>query len=348
MTVEKAKWGVTADGKEILKYRITASDGAYVELCNIGAAIVSVVVPDRNGVLEDVVLGYESPLSYFGDGPCAGKCPGRFANRIALGKFTFDGKTFSLPVNNGPNHLHGGPEGFQNKVWESKTDGNAVEFMYFSEDGEAGYPSDLKVVARYDWSEEHVLELTFNAVSDGPTILNLTNHAYFNLAAFKENVLGHELCLNASEYLPTDETLIPLGDSEPVSGTPMDFINPKTLGRDIKADFAALNYGKGYDNCFVLDDYTPGQMGKAASLYSETSGRLLEVFTTQPGVQIYTGNWLEGCPEGKGGRIYHDYDAVAIECQHFPDSPNKADYPSVVLREGESFNEAIIFAFSTK
>ena len=160
-------------------------------------------------------------------------------------------------------------------------------------------------------------------------------------------MLGHELCLAASEYLPTDETLIPVGDSEPVAGTPMDFINPKPLGRDIKADFPALKFGKGYDNCFVIDDYVPGQLRKAAVLSDPASGRRLEVFTTQPGVQIYTGNWLEGCPEGKGGRKYHDYDAVAIECQHFPDSPNKPEYPSVVLREGETFSEAILFAFST-
>ena len=179
-------------------------------------------------------------------------------------------------------------------------------------------------------------------------MLNLTNHAYFNLSAFKENVLGHELCLAASEYLPTDDTLIPLGDSEPVAGTPMDFVNPKPIGRDIKADFPALNYGKGYDNCFVLDDYNPGQLERAAQLFCPSTGRELTVFTTQPGVQIYTGNWLDGCPAGKDGITYHDYDAVAIECQHFPDSPNQPDYPSTVLRPGEVFNEAIVFEFSVR
>lgn len=335
--------------KEILKYRLTAADGSYVELSSLGAAIVSVVVPDKNGVLADVVLGYPSPEAYMADGPCAGKCPGRYANRIAKGKFTLDGKEYTLPINNGPNHLHGGPDGFQNKVWESRQLGdNAVEFMYFSEDGEAGYPGNLKVTARYEWGDDHALKLTFTAMADAPTVLNLTNHAYFNLSGFKENVLGHELCLAASEYLPTDDTLIPLGDSEPVAGTPMDFVNPKPIGRDIKADFPALNYGKGYDNCFVIDDYTPGQLVQAAELYCPSSGRVLTVFTTQPGVQIYTGNWLEGCPAGKDGITYHDYDAVAIECQHFPDSPNRPDYPSTELRPGEVFNEAIVFEFSTK
>ncbi len=334
---------------EIKKYKLTASDGAYVELSSLGAGIVSIVVPDRDGVLADVVLGYPDAESYFGDGPCAGKCPGRYGNRIAKGHFTLDGKTYTLPINNGPNHLHGGPDGFQNKVWESRQLGdNAVEFMYFSEDGEAGYPGNLKVTARYEWGDDHALKLTFTAVTDAPTVLNLTNHAYFNLSGFKENVLGHELCLAASEYLPTDDTLIPLGDSEPVAGTPMDFVNPKPIGRDIKADFPALNYGKGYDNCFVLDDYNPGQLERAALLFCPSTGRELTVFTTQPGVQIYTGNWLDGCPAGKNGITYHDYDAVAIECQHFPDSPNQPDYPSTVLRPGEVFNEAIVFEFSVR
>lgn len=334
---------------EIKKYKLTASDGAYVELSSLGAGIVSIVVPDRDGVLADVVLGYPDAESYFGDGPCAGKCPGRYGNRIAKGHFTLDGKTYTLPINNGPNHLHGGPDGFQNKVWESRQLGdNAVEFMYFSEDGEAGYPGNLKVTARYEWGDDHALKLTFTAVTDAPTVLNLTNHAYFNLSGFKENVLGHELCLAASEYLPTDDTLIPLGDSEPVAGTPMDFVNSKPIGRDIKADFPALNYGKGYDNCFVLDDYNPGQLERAAQLFCPSTGRELTVFTTQPGVQIYTGNWLDGCPAGKDGITYHDYDAVAIECQHFPDSPNQPDYPSTVLRPGEVFNEAIVFEFSVR
>lgn len=334
---------------EIKKYKLTVSDGAYVELSSLGAGIVSIVVPDRDGVLADVVLGYPDTESYFGDGPCAGKCPGRYGNRIAKGHFTLDGKTYTLPINNGPNHLHGGPDGFQNKVWESRQlGGNAVEFMYFSEDGEAGYPGNLKVTARYEWGDDHALKLTFTAVTDAPTVLNLTNHAYFNLSGFKENVLGHELCLAASEYLPTDDTLIPLGDSEPVAGTPMDFVNPKPIGRDIKADFPALNYGKGYDNCFVLDDYNPGQLERAAQLFCPSTGRELTVFTTQPGVQIYTGNWLDGCPAGKDGVTYHDYDAVAIECQHFPDSPNQPDYPSTVLRPGEVFNEAIVFEFSVR
>ncbi|MCR5003028.1 MAG: galactose mutarotase [Bacteroidales bacterium] len=342
-------WGKSPEGKEIILYRITNSEGNYVELSSIGAGVVSVVVPDRDGTKADIVIGYPKAESYFDDGPCAGKIPGRYANRIAKGKFTLDGKEYTLPVNNGPNHNHGGPDGFQNQVWESRTDGDAVEFLYFSEDGEAGYPGNLKVVARYVWDDDNVLSLTITAETDKPTVCNFTNHTYFNLnSEGNGNILDHILTLNASEFLPTDDTLIPEGESVPVAGTPMDFINPKKLGADIKADFPALKYGKGYDACWVIDGHVDGQLQDAALLYSETSGREVKVTTTQPGVQIYTGNWLTGCPEGKNGHIYKDYDGVAVECQKFPDSPNKPDFPTAVLRPGEVYEEAIIFEFSTR
>ena len=239
-------WGKTPCGKDIIRYTLTNAKGASVQLSSMGAGIVSVKVPDRDGKLDDVVLGYSNPLDYFADGPCAGKIPGRFANRIAKGRFVLDGKEYELPVNNGPNHLHGGPEGFQNKVWESRVNDGAVEFLYVAEDGEMGYPGNLKAVARYEWSEENELRLTLTAECDAPTIINLTNHAYFNLdGEGSGSVLGHKLWLNAVQYLPTDESLVPLGDSEMVKGTPMDFSTEKTLGQDIKADFPALNYGKG-------------------------------------------------------------------------------------------------------
>ena len=347
MKITKTLWATAKDGAQILKYRMTNSAGAYVELGSIGAAILSIVVPDRDGKMADVVIGYEDPLSYIGDGPCCGKTPGRFANRIAKGRFTLDGKNYSLPINNGPNHLHGGPDGFMNKVWDSRIEGDSVEFMYFSEDGESGYPGNLKSVVRYEWGDDNALKITYTAQTDAPTVVNLTNHAYFNLAG-KGKILDHELLLNASEYLPTDKDLIPLGESEPVAGTPMDFTNAKPLGRDIKADFPALNYGKGYDNCFLVDGYEPGQLQTAAELHDPESGRVLEVISTQPAVQVYTGNWLDGSPKGKGGVEYHEYDAVAIECQHLPDSPNQPDYPSTELRPGETYQEAIIYSFSVR
>ena len=237
MNIKKELWGKTPCGKEIFRYTLKNGKGAYVQLSNVGAGIVSVVVPDKDGVLADVVLGYDDPMNYFGDGPCAGKIPGRFANRIALGKFELDGKEYTLPINNGPNHLHGGPEGFQNKLWESREHEGGVEFLYYSEDGEMGYPGAVKTVARYDWSEENELRLTLTAESDAPTVINLTNHAYFNLnGEGNGDILGHHLRLNASEYLPTDPTQIPLGESEPVAGTPMDFVNAKPIGQDIKVN----------------------------------------------------------------------------------------------------------------
>ena len=349
MEISKELWGKSACGKEIFLYTLKNEAGAYVQLSSVGAGIVSAVVPDKEGKLADVVLGYPVPESYFGDGPCAGKIPGRYANRIALGKFSLDGVEYTLPVNNGPNHLHGGPDGFQNKVWESRENEGGVEFLYYSEDGEMGYPGALKAVARYEWTEENELRLTLTAEADAPTVVNLTNHAYFNLnGEGNGNILGHVLRLNASEYLPTTDSLIPLGESAPVAGTPMDFVNEKVICAEIKADFPALNYGKGYDNCWVIDGAEPGQIQEAAYLYAPESGRTLTMYTTQPGVQVYTGNWLSGCPAGKNGHTYEDYEGVAIECQNYPDAPNQPDYPSAVLRPGEVYEQAIIFAFGIR
>lgn len=344
-TIKRRIWGHRAgSGEAIYKYRLTNESGAFVELCNIGAAIVSINVPDKKGRLGNVALGYAKAEDYFSDGPCSGKIPGRYANRIAGGKFSLDGKVYTLPINNGPNHLHGGPEGFQNQVWESRKHKGGVEFMYYSADGEMGYPGNMKVIARYTWSEQNELSLTMTARCDAKTVVNLTNHVYFNLNA-NGSCLGHFLQLPCSAYLPTDETLIPLGEPAAVSGTPMDFRKGKTLRRQIKADFPALKYGKGYDACWLIDAYEEGQLNEAAALWSNTSGRSVRIFTTQPGIQIYTGNWLSGCPKGKRGKIYHDYDCVALECQHFPDSPNQPDYPSTVLVPGRVFKQAIVWAF---
>ena len=344
MEITKEIWGKGPEGKEIIRYTIKNASGAYVQLSSLGAGITAIVVPDKNGELGNVVLNYPNALDYMADGPCAGKIPGRFANRIAKGKFSLDGKEYSLPVNNGPNHLHGGPDGFQNQVWDSRIEGDAVEFLYYSADGEAGYPGNLKVVAHYEWSEDKALKLTLTAESDTPTVVNLTNHCYFNLDG-EGSVLDHEMQLNASEYLPTDESLIPTGEVAPVAGTPMDFSERKKIGRDIHEDFPALKFGKGYDNCWLIDGAMPGQLSSAAELWGPVSGRHLEVLTTQPAVQVYTGNWLSGCPASPSGYAYKDYDAVAIECQHTPDAPNQPAFPTTVLRPGEIYEEAIIWAF---
>lgn len=315
-------------------------------LSTLGAGIVAVTVPDREGRMADVVLGYRDPAAWMADGPCAGKVPGRYANRIARGHFSIDGTTYSLAINNGPNALHGGPTGFQNRIWRLvEADDSHVVMEYVSADGEEGYPGRLTATARYTWTDGSELRLDLSATSDKPTVVNLTNHAYFNLGGHDSGtVLHHTLRLHASRYLPTDDTLIPQGAPAPVEGTPMDFTSPKELGRDIKADFPALRYGKGYDNCYALDG-TPGELRPAAVLSDPASGRWMEVRTTQPGVQVYTGNWLAGTPVNKSGGEYADYDGVAIECQNYPDAPNRPDFPSAVLRPGEEYRQTISFTF---
>lgn len=317
--------------------------GASVMLTERGAGIVSIVVPDRNGVMGDVVLGYRDEESYLADGPCAGKIPGRFANRIDGGRFTLDGKEYQLVKNHPDYQLHGGPDGFSNRLWKaSQISDTEVVLTLDSPDGDQGYPGNMHVEATYTWGEDNSLTLSIKATTDAPTILNLTNHTYWNLDGEDSgSIFNHVLRINASRWLATSEALIPTGELAPVEGTPMDFRTAKPIGRDIKADFPALIYGKGYDNCWVLDG-APG-LKLAAELSSAASGRRLEIWTDQPAAQVYTGNWLDGSPVSKSGRPYRDYDGVAIECQGFPDAPNHPDFPSCVLRPGETYSRTIIF-----
>lgn len=341
----------TSPQGEITLYTLTNSGGASVTLSSLGAGIVSVVVPDRCGVFSDVAIGYTNPADYLADGPCAGKIPGRYANRIAAGKFTLDGKEYNLAINNGPNALHGGPTGFMNRIWDSTADAasGTVVFSYTAADGEEGYPGALAVTAAYTWSDDNTLTLNLKAETNAPTVVNLTNHAYWNLDGHDAgSVFDHVLQLNCSRWLPTDDTLIPTGEIASVHGTPMDFTAPKKIGRDIKTDFPALKYGKGYDNCWMVDGYTPGELRTVAVLSSELSGRVLMVSTTQPAAQVYTGNWLAGSPANKAGRSYNDYDGVAIECQNCPDAPNRGNFPNAVLRPGEVYDQTIEFSFKTK
>lgn len=332
-------------------YTITNDKGASVTLSALGAGIVAIKVPDKTGKLDDVVIGYPEAESYIADGPCAGKVPGRYANRIAEGKIKVNGKEYTLPINNGPNHLHGGPEGFQNQVWESREVGSdSVAFTYHAKDGEAGYPGALTAKVTYKWSDDNVLDITLEATTDASTIVNLTNHAYFNLGGHGSGSgLGQLLQLNASRWLPTDPTEIPTGEIASVAGTPMDFTLAKELGKDIEADFEALHIGKGYDHCWLIDGYEQGvEMRAVGTLRDVKSGRRLDVVSDQPGVQVYTGNWLEGCPKGKDGAVYHDYAAVALECQGAPDAPHHTDFPSQQLNPGEKYLRHIRFAFSAE
>ncbi len=349
MKIESKTWGKTLDGKSIMLYTLTNSLGCRVQLHDVGAGIVSIVVPDRNGRMDDVVLGYAKATDYFGDGPCMGKVPGRFANRIANGRFSYEQTEYQLDLMPGRNyHLHGGPIGFSNQKWASRIEGNSVIFSYLSADGEAGYPGEVLAQIRYTWNDENELIMEFSASTTAPTIINLTNHSYFNLKGEGNgDILDHNLQLNASNYLQTDNNLIPTGTLVEVADTPMDFTTEKRIGRDIHQDYDAIRNGKGYDSCWVINGYGKNKTNLAATLSHEESGRRLQIYTTQPAIQVYTGNWLEGCPEGKNGHVYHDYDGVALECQAFPDAPNNPSFPNTFLLPGKSYEETIIFKFST-
>ena len=321
---------------EITTYELINASGASVKLSSLGAGILEIKVPDREGNLADVVLGYKNVADYFYDGPCAGKVPGRYANRICKGHLDIDGKVYQLNINNGPNHLHGGP-----------MDGDTVVFSLESPDGDEHYPGNLPARIAYTWSDDNVLKIVMGAVTDAPTVVNLTNHTYFNMAGEDREgtALNQVLQLNCSRYLPTDDTLIPSGEMAPVEGTPMDFTQPKVVGKDVKQDFPALNYGKGYDNCWVIDGYEDGDVHLVGVLSDPESGRKVEISTDQPAAQVYTGNWLGGCPLSKSGKNYHDYDGVAIECQGMPDAPNHPNFPSQVLRPDEEYRRIILFDF---
>lgn len=345
-----SKHTVESSAGELSIYKIENKSGAWVELSSMGAGVISVGVPDREGKIENVALTYENPVDYIADGPCLGKCPGRYANRIAGGNLEIGGKKYQLAVNNGPNHLHGGPSGFQNHNWESRELEDGVEFMYVSADGEENYPGNMTVRATYRWSEDNVLSLELRAESDAETVVNLTNHSYWNLkGATSGTALNHEMRMKASRWLPTDDTLVPTGELASVEHTPMDFTEWKALGKDIKADFPALKYGKGYDNCWAIDGWEPGKMCESAvEIRDKESGRVMRVDSDQPGVQVYTGNWLDGSPKGPDGHEYHDYDGVAVEMQGFPDAPNKPEFPSQALKPGEEYIRNIIFRFTVE
>ena len=328
---------------EIVTYRMVNSRGASVVVSSLGAGILEVSVPNKMGKMENVALGYAHPSDYMADGPCMGKIPGRYANRIGGGRFSIDGKEYKLAINNGPNHLHGGPTGFQNRLWDSVIIPDGVRFTYVSQAGEEGYPGELTVTAEYRWTDRNKLHLTLKATTTADTIVNLTNHTYWNLrGADSGSVLDHKLRIKASRWLVTDENLTPTGSIAEVAGTPMDFRKLRVVGSRIRANFPALVYGKGYDNYWLLDNE------EAVVLKETISGRKLVIRTDQPGVQVYTGNWLNGCPVNRSGERYLDYDGIAIEAQGFPDAPNHPEFPSQLLRKEDIYQRFISFEFSTE
>ena len=347
----RSSFGKAASGEEVALYTLTNAHGMEVRTIARGATIVSIRVPDRASVMADVTLGFDALAGYEGAGnPFFGNVVGRYANRIGGAAFTLDGKKYPLAANNGANHLHGGLRGFDKYVWtgeELSRDGaSGVRWSMVSPDGDEGYPGTLKATVTYLLTPKDELVVEYEATTDKPTVVNLTQHAYFNLAGEGNgSVLDHVVQLHASRYTPVAAGLIPTGVLAPVAGTPLDFTKPERIGARIESDHEQMTLGHGYDHNFVLDRQGPGLV-HAASVFDPKSGRVMDVHTTEPGLQIYTANWLD--VTGKGGHKYGPRSAVCFETQHYPDSPNKPDFPSTVLRPGETYRSKTVFAFSVR
>ena len=348
-TLEKSSFGQLPDGAAVDLYTLTNSSGMKARIMTYGAILTQLEVPDRNGTLGDVVLGFDKLESYLGAHPYFGAVVGRYANRIAGGKFTVDGQEYKLFINNGPNALHGGKKGFDKVIWQAepitKPDSLAVRFTYTSPDGEEGYPGTLKATVTYTLTNNNELRIDYQATTDKATPINLTNHSYFNLAGQGSGtILGHEVTLTADHYTPVDDTLIPTGKIEAVKGTALDFTTPHTIGERIAQ--LKPNPG-GYDHNLVLNSEGKS-LALAAKVYDPKTGRVMEILTTEPGVQFYTGNFLDGTIKGKGGATYPQHAAFCMETQHFPDSVHHQNFPSAILRPGQTYNHTTIFKFSAK
>ncbi len=336
-------------GKDVSLYTLTNEKGDVLKLSNYGAVFVEIIVPDRNGKKENVALGYDNFDGYLNGDPYFGKVVGQYANRIAKGKFTLDGVDYTLAINNFPNALHGGPTGWHSRVWDAQvlknTDFPAIRFTYNKPDMEEGFPGNVVAEVVYTWTDNDEIILDYKVTTDKKTIVNITNHAYFNLhGAGVGDILDHEAVIRASSFTPVDSTLIPTGEIRPVEGTPFDFRAPHLIGERIGADYDQLKLGRGYDHNFVLDNAEEVD----AMVYDPSTGRVLEVLTDQPGVQLYTGNFLDGTQTGHGGKVYNYRSGFCLETQHYPDSPNQASFPSVILTPEEPFLSSTTFRFSVK
>jgi len=346
-SVTKSAFGKTPDGKEVDLYTLTNTHGLVAKVMTYGAILTELHTPDKTGQMGDVVLGFDSLDAYEKGNPFFGATVGRYANRIAKGKFTLDGQAYTLVTNNGPNHLHGGTVGFDKVIWEArpvkKTDGPAVQFHYISKDGEEGYPGDLDAAVTYTLTNDNALRIDYQATTDKPTVCNLTNHSYFNLAC-KGDILGHQLMLNCDRYLPVDDTLIPTGKLEPVKSKYMDFTTMHAIGDHID------QVGKdptGYDHCYVINGGGK-KLTLAAKVAEPTTGREMDVYTTEPGVQFYTANFLDCTLTGKGGTVYQKHAAFCLEAGKYPDTPNHPKFPSAELRPGQKYTQRTEYRFSTK
>lgn len=346
--MQKEVFGKTASGETVDIYTLTNRAGLKARITTWGAGLVELDAPDRDGKLADVTLGFDTLEGYLGAHPHFGVTTGRYANRIAKGIFTLDGVTYHLGINNGANHLHGGVTGFYHRLWKGEpvAGANAVRFTYSSADGEEGYPGTLQAAVTYTLTENNELRLDYEATTDKPTVVNLTNHSYWNLAgAGVGDILGHVLTVHANSYVPVDEAGIPTDGIKPVAGGPMDFTKPKVIGKD----FAQMTGTPGgYDHNYIIDQPAPHVLTPAAEVYEPKSGRVLKISTTEPGIQFYTGNFLDGTVTGKGGKVYQKNYGLCLETQHYPDSPNHPDFPSTVLRPGQVYRTTTVHQFSVK
>jgi aldose 1-epimerase len=346
--MKKTTFGKMPNGEAIDLYMLTNRNGMAVTIINYGGRVVSLLAPDRAGKVADVVLGFDDLSGYLAQNPYFGAIVGRYANRIANGEFRLDGVEYRVPKNDGSNALHGGIRGFDKRVWTARDvskENPSLELTYLSKDGEEGYPGNLSVKVTYTLTDNNELQIDYTATTDKDTVLNLTNHSYFNLAGEGNgNILGHQLTINADRFTPINSTLIPTGQLRPVDGTPFDFRKPATIGARINDANEQLKFGKGYDHNFVLN-HQGARLVLAARVTDPESGRVMEVLTTQPGVQLYTGNFLDGTIHGKGGKVYGYRSALCLETQHFPNSPNEPNFPSAELKPGQTFHETTIYRF---
>ena len=352
LKIDKTQFGKTIDGTDVDKYIMYNNNGTEVSIITYGGIITSWTAADKNGDYKDVVLGFNTLAEYETENPYFGALIGRYGNRIANGKFNLDGQEYLLTKNNGVNHLHGGLKGFDKVVWYAKTivsDSTvSLELSYLSKDMEEGYPGNLETKVTYTLNNEDELSVSYEATTDKPTIVNLTQHSYFNLTGdFNQNILGHEIMINADSFLPVDNTLIPTGEFRDVMETPFDFIKPKAIGKNINDENTQLEIGVGYDHTWVLNNQDKG-LRFVASAYEKISGRLLKVYSDQPGIQFYSGNYLNGTLPNKSNGTYHHRTGFCFETQHYPDSPNKVNFPSVELYPGEKYESTTVFKFATE
>ncbi len=352
MKIKKEGFGKLSDGREVDILTLIHPDGSTVEITNYGAAVVSVNVPDKNGSIENVVLGFDKIENYENIRVYYGAIVGRYGNRIAKGRFTLNGVEYELPVNDGENSLHGGFNGFDRMLWsiedfDVNTDAY-VKMSYLSEDGEEGYPGNMKVTVIYSYSLEHELKIDYEISTDKPTVKNVTNHAYFNLSGnVKDDILDHELMLNADKYTPVIAGLIPTGEVASVEGIPLDFRVPEKIGLRINEDNEQLKLGLGYDHNWIIND-ADGTLKLAGTVYEPVSGRVMEIYTTEPAIQFYSGNFMDGSHAGHDGKVYKYREAMCLETQHYPDSPNHDNFPSTVLNPGEVYKSKTVYKFGIK